>query len=194
MGGEPLLVKNFTKYVEIVRNYFPAAEIVIVSNGLLIEKLSEEQLGALRKYNAGFYVSQYPPTREIADKIIEKLYEAEIRLFLSEPITSFMERQNYDYGMIDKHKEDWMFAWENCPAKVCHTLKEGRLMMCGSVYSLSHLGNYLDEVGYKENSIDLKDNNLSGWDALLKLEKPIEFCSRCYETLNKTYVAWECDR
>ena len=44
LGGEPLLHPNLKEILEIARYYLPSSRIVIVTNGLLLDKLSPEIL------------------------------------------------------------------------------------------------------------------------------------------------------
>ena len=41
MGGEPLLHPDVVEFCKITRNLFPNSEIVLVSNGILLEQLSD---------------------------------------------------------------------------------------------------------------------------------------------------------
>lgn len=68
-GGEPLLYPHFIKACEITRKIFPQNSIVIFSNGLLLNKFSDEEILKLKKMNIIFSISLYPN-----EKILKKLY------------------------------------------------------------------------------------------------------------------------
>lgn len=48
MGGEPLLNPRLTEYIQTSRALFPASDIRIVSNGLLIPKLGDDVLRCIK--------------------------------------------------------------------------------------------------------------------------------------------------
>ena len=73
MGGEPLLNPRLTDYVIVCREIFPDADIRIVTNGLLIPRLSDIQLKTIKENHVKFDISNYPPTRKILPAIKRKL-------------------------------------------------------------------------------------------------------------------------
>ena len=64
MGGEPLLNPKLHDYIKVVRQYFPAAELRIVTNGLLIPKQPDDLWEVMRECHAAMDISPYPPTME----------------------------------------------------------------------------------------------------------------------------------
>ncbi|SEK82913.1 4Fe-4S single cluster domain [Pseudobutyrivibrio ruminis] len=185
MGGEPFVLDDLDWYVDTARGFFEESEIDIVTNGLLIPNVNEEILLAIKKNNINVQISQYPPTRKMIEKIVYKLEQAGVKYQISSPILKFMERrENYEY--VNKIES----IYRNCPNYHCHTMSDGRLFGCGIIKELIERDG--DKVNNKlllENSIDLINPKISGWDALILLERANTLCGYCFEEQN--WVNWE---
>ena len=57
MGGEPLLNPELGSYIRIARQYFPAAELRIVTNGLLIPRQPDNLWEVMRSCHAAMDIS-----------------------------------------------------------------------------------------------------------------------------------------
>ena len=60
----------FIEYLRIVRDIFEGTYICLVSNGLLVQNISPEDMSAMAELNVRFSISLYPPTLEIKDELI----------------------------------------------------------------------------------------------------------------------------
>ena len=59
MGGEPLLHPQVVDFCETTRALFPKSEIVLVSNGILLSKLTDEQINRLNFSKIALCMSDY---------------------------------------------------------------------------------------------------------------------------------------
>ena len=59
MGGEPLLHPEVVKFCKATRELFPNSEIVLVSNGLLLPKLSNLDIEDINDNNIALCMSNY---------------------------------------------------------------------------------------------------------------------------------------
>lgn len=62
LGGEPLLNKELPRFVRCAREAFPYAKLCIVTNGILVPQISDEDWKIYRGNGVEFNVSLYPPS------------------------------------------------------------------------------------------------------------------------------------
>lgn len=178
MGGEPFTNPNLCDFIYAAKRFFPYADIRIVTNGLLLPQIDKNKMGgAFRECNVGIDLSQYPPTREMLEKIIEFTEENNIDILISKKIQKFIRR-------MDSHvNDDYKAAFENCGSNQCHFLRDKRLYLCGIVKLLyenkEFFGLDISEQFVNDNSIDLVHGNEDGWEILRKISFPSEACKYC---------------
>ncbi len=187
MGGEPFLVKQIGDYAKCVREYFPSSGLIVVTNGLLIDEISDDLIKELGRLNVVVEVSQYPPTRKIAEKIITRFEDNGVMVVIGRLISSFMKREEYDFH-VGSYSSDVVF--NNCPDRSCHTLRDGKLMICGTVLKMLKSNSVMAVEESKHYTIDLNKGGYDGWDSLMLLEKPIPLCSMCHNSLIRSYEPW----
>lgn len=73
LGGEPLLNDELEKYILTVKNYYPEAAVIVVTNGILIPKCADSFLDFLREENVCISISEYEPTHKMIAKIMDIL-------------------------------------------------------------------------------------------------------------------------
>jgi len=78
LGGEPLLHPQLSELVDYTRKILPNSRIIIVTNGLLINKLSENTLKKLSESGVIISISLYEPTFQMLDSIINTLNQYNI--------------------------------------------------------------------------------------------------------------------
>lgn len=172
MGGEPLLNPRVTEYVIACREIFPHADIRIVTNGLLIPRLSNSQLKILKENYVKFDISNYPPTRKLFPKIKKKLEAFGIEYHLGFPM-------NYFFRFILEHPSaDPAPAFRNCIFTHCHMLSHGKFSPCSFAHCIGRF-NEAYNLSYPETDcIDLY-SDISGEEILRRFEHPHEFCKYC---------------
>ena len=135
IGGEPLLYPQLCEAIDITGRYWPETNILLTTNGLLLEKVSDEIIGMLCERNIHVYVSQHYNDEEFNPPFfrgIDRLIKFGIRYTI---YTSYMNwRKMYhvnDQGTLLPYQSDWKQAWENCQTKnICPTLLQNRLYKC----------------------------------------------------------------
>ena len=73
---------NLKEIIEIARYYLPNSRIVIVTNGLLLDKLSPEILKAIYDNNIIITISLYEPTFKRMNNILEVLNKYNIKYWI----------------------------------------------------------------------------------------------------------------
>lgn len=187
-GGEPFLNPHIEQYLIETRNKFPYATIRIITNGLLLTRLSESVINAVRDNGIEIGVSEYPPTRDIMDKIIEFGLKNEIAIFIEHgaQITQFEKILTYK-------NEDYVTAWKNCNDSECHLLSEGRIYTCSIALRnydwQDYFGLKISKDEIEECSADILKGEESGWDILAQIGSPSKICRYC--STKPEYVPWE---
>ena len=187
LGGEPLLNLKLELYIALTRKYFPETQIVIVTNGLLILKMKQSLIDTIISCNVFISISQYSPTRNQIERIVDFLEEREIHYYISYPITQFekiltLKEQNGEKAYAERFNRD-------C---VCHTIKDGK-MGCASTFKLydsqKYFGIQIEEEELQKSTINLMDDNIDGWDILKSFRRAPALCKFCNPKSEN--VAWE---
>ncbi len=185
VGGEPFLNPDVGQFAAAVREAFPDATLYVVSNGLLIPHVKGEILDAIRESKAVVYISYYPPTVKMAEKIKERLDEYKVPYTFSKPIRYFQYEVGETAGNgTSNHR--------HCSFISCHILSDdGRLCLCDPpmVYqkNMSRL-NVKREVSEDcwTDLYSVKD----GYELLRQLHRQIPFCKYCL-TRKKIMFPWQ---
>jgi len=173
LGGEPLLHERLLDFIAIARRTFPDAELMIVSNGLLIPDCSNELLHAFHKSDVTFLITVYPPTGVIKGKIKCLLSRNHVKYVFSEPVYTFKRCINLKKAYC---AED-VFA--NCLK--CTTVLDG-ILACGIYHVLQQLRQFFDiDVNDCEKGlgINIFKTELNGWEINEFLSKPSKLCAYC---------------
>ncbi|MCZ9313260.1 MAG: radical SAM protein [Methanocorpusculum sp.] len=180
MGGEALLNPELWKFVEATRKIFPDTDLRVVTNGLLLPKISDQLVSVMLDAHAGFDISHYIPTGRMHEKILAKLTECGVEYsYASEEIATFWRRLTLHPV---SRKED---AFLPCS---CNFLRNGLLSICpfvglidkfNTAYGLSY------PTGERHNIYEVQD----AWKLYEALHSPAEFCRYCEPYADR--FAWE---
>ncbi|MBQ6066658.1 MAG: radical SAM protein [Clostridia bacterium] len=172
MGGEPLLNPHLTDYVRICRDIFPKTDLRIVTNGLLIPRLSDETLQTIKEYDCRFDISNYPPTRKMFPQIKERLEPFEVEYDLGFPMNCFVRT------ILEHPSDDPAPAFRNCIFTHCHMLSHGKLSPCSYAHCIGRLN---AEYGLSFPETDCVDiySDITGGEIIRRFTKPHEFCKCC---------------
>lgn len=200
-GGEPLLNPKLPEFISVTREAFPVADMAVLSNGLLIPKADPALFEAMRKYHVYFWLSGYPPTYRMKDKIIARCDAEGIPISIMPEIEQWRMESIKALGAPPstnwKKAQKW---WSQCPARDSHLLKDGYLYYCcftsplipalydrlGMDIKDNHMWQHLDNLRF-----DLSDPKLDGWAISQKLDHVHECCLYCVNRWpNVKNVSW----
>lgn len=179
LGGEPLLHPQIADFLKISRKYFKKCNIILLTNGTLLDRMDDEFWNACQINNIILKCTKYP---------IKVDYES-------------LERKAKTYGLEITYQNDMgegekmMFKfpfdlqgtqpvqwnYEHCTrSNYCITLKHGRLFTC-PLAAHAHIAKdffHLDMELSEEDSIDIY--KAESFEEITKfLITPIPFCRYC---------------
>lgn len=173
LGGEPLLNPELPRYVYLSRNLYPDADVMVVTNALLLNRLPEETYDAMRKCGAAFMVSLYPPLKAEIDDIISSVKEKGVTVFCSPLIEAFSMKQNLD-GSSDR---DAQFA--RCFQAGCHNVYRGKIAACFLPFTTRYFNEAFRQTLPEDGAIDLYEAGLTTHKLKERLDRSFERCRYC---------------
>ncbi len=195
VGGEPLLHPELLSLFKPLREIYPKSEIIIITNGILLNKQNDDFFNTLKKYNIAISMTHYPIKVDY-EGWINKFNGIGIKAYYFSLDRNKMRKQNLN----PKGTNDKNIAFSKCHEKNCHFVRDGKLYVCTPTPNIIFLNNYFNfnfEVK-KTDYIDLnKIKSASYINA--KFKKPIDFCKYCndkeiefdtYKTSKKELSEW----
>lgn len=175
LGGEPLLNKELIKYCRIVRKAYPYTDIRIVTNGLLLDTISETILTEIAALKIGIDISIYPPTLKILPLIQKRLERCGISIELTPLITEFRKRMNLN------EDADSIAAYSKCGSRHCHFYNNGYLSACPAPYVIKHYCSYFNlEIDILESDrLSIWKEDLTSNEIVSFLHTPMHICKLC---------------
>lgn len=169
LGGEPLLNKEVYKYVSLVRQIYPYAEIRIVTNGTLLNRIDDILVETMKKENALFEISAYPILYDKIDGIVENLRSKGIRYRIGWIANSFKPPIIEEFGYPLKSV--------NCN---CIHLRNGKLARCPLVQYLDYYNaSYGTSYDGSDALIDIYDKNLTFSELWKRINTSFKLCNSC---------------
>ncbi len=185
LGGEPLLNPDLDNYVKLVKKIYPYSELKIVTNGLLISKMSQQLIETLRKYKTGLSISFYPPLKNKMGSIIKFLNENNIEYNYGDPIEEFAYTFTKSKGMAKE------VSYQSC---TCPNLYRGKLYICPIVAYIKYFNEaFQTSIDENEGAINIYDDGITFSILKDKLRQTIQLCDQClYISKEKAHLfPWE---
>ena len=170
MGGEPLLHPQVVDFCEITRSLFPNSEIVLVSNGILLPTLSNEQINRLNQNNIALCMSDYGL----------KLDWNQINKFKIYYFHSKQQMYNISLDLEGKQNPNQSFANCDLVRGGWYFFKNGRLYQCCIMANITFFKNYFNkeiDINLDDISIDVFTHNEE--EIKQFLSHPHEACRYC---------------
>jgi len=187
MGGEPLLHPDVALFIVSTRAAFPGAEVVVVTNGILVAKASPAFWEACRNAHAIVEITVYPP---MAPRVAEcrALCAAEkVELLVSE-MRPFTARLNLQ-GDSDERR-----AFVACRSSgfFCPFLRNGRIHNCYMSALVHYFAGEYGQAIAADKGFDIHSRFATGLGVLWRLNRPIATCQWC--TCRPVRFAWGVSR
>lgn len=180
LGGEPLLHPQLIEIMGITRKAFPVGRIRIVTNGILLPKMTDEFWEKCREFDVEISPSEYPIKFDYnawADEVEKKNVRYSPYSFARKTMYKIYPICSKREGVYGLSRSNFFHCTD---ANHCVTLRDGRMYTCDIAAHAIHLKKYfnLDIQLSKRNGVDIYAVK-SGDDLLEKLAKPIPFCQYC---------------
>ncbi len=182
LGGEPLINPRVCEYLEISRKCLPNANLELVTNGTLLERMPQEFFDSCVKNNIKIRVSVYPIKFDY-DKV-EKYVKAK-----GVNIEIYGVRSNDDswmsMGLSKTDLLDYKKTFLECPyANDCINLIHGKLCFCSNAAYISIFNEFFGE-SYDDSNTCISIHEHTRDEILEFLRTPNEFCKYCHVNDNK---------
>jgi hypothetical protein len=188
LGGEPLLHPECHKIMCIARKYFDKTAVILLTNGVLLTKQTEQFWKSARDNNVWIAISHYPIKLDLETiKKISAEYGVPCGYFKPEAgICDFPSEKDkgqsmYKFRLDLQGRQNTNRPFLRCDwFNNCFTLRDGKLYTCFMVAHIKHFNEYFNKnLPVTEGDyIDIyKSKNVD--EILTFLAKPIPFCRFC---------------
>ena len=177
LGGEPFLNENLGQILLLIKNTFYRSKIIIVTNGILINKISGNLWNLIRENNIIIGISEYPISLNY-DKIYKILDDHGIRY---EIYRKRNENKWYIFQLNEKGDNNRYINFKRCGNdRSCWQLRDSRIYSCPTA-AYSQILNQNFGTQFKVCKSDYIDLNrkISLINLLVFLLKSKNFCRYC---------------
>lgn len=185
LGGEPLLHPQINVFLKDTRKYFPNSKLVLLTNGLLLETMSETFWKAMHDNQIILSISQYPVNLNV-EKIKRIAEKYNITTLVHVYKTFYKANLNIN---SNKNSEE---VFKGCLAQnECVNIADGKIFHCFVPAYIRHLNKKFNmnfEVTTKDYIDIYKAKNVKEINSFLSLASP--FCRYCYDN-NILSLPWE---
>lgn len=190
MGGEPLLHPDLQKILAVTRSSFPGSTVLLVTNGLLLLKMSVDFWECCRENNIVVSPTKYPINLDYEE--IQRIADQHNVQFEFYGGTGNVQKTSWKLPLDLNGRQDPIYNFWTCyRSNFCVNLDNGKLYTCAIAPSIrifnkkfgTHLeldsGDYLDI--YKAQCAD---------DIYNFLAKPKPFCRYCMISKQSFGLPW----
>lgn len=171
LGGEPFLNPEIGDYAKEIRKLLPYTSIYIVTNGILIPKVSDEILRCIEENNICISISEYRPTQDLIERICSRLDK--FGIFYEIRDAKFKEKFNLPLTLNKQSKYPQL-----CISNGCITIWNGKIARCPTLMYIEKFNEYFD-VSLPNGGI-MKLNECPSGNELLKLLcQEVPLCKHC---------------
>lgn len=176
LGGEPLLHPDLMEFLSIARRHFPTSRINLMSNGVLVTRMSEEFWVAMHDNRISLVCDLYPIGLPV-DEIESLCQRYGVPLEWTDPRAEFFKLPIDETG-----SQDAEHSFKGCGGvNNCVLLREGRLYPCAYIAYIDILKDRFDLEGMQpgeDDSIDLF-GSATPWEVFDFLCSPVPWCRHC---------------
>lgn len=172
LGGEPLLNPQLGDFIAYTRRLYPASILTVVTNGLLIPRMSEELMETMRNNTAFLHISYYPPMQERIGAAQAFLYEHQIPY----TITALTREFNKTQTLTPQSDEDFFYR---CFQASCVCMHDGKLAPCFAPFTTKYFNHAFGANLPTDEGINLYDPELTVPMLKASLLVPMNRCRYC---------------
>lgn len=171
LGGEPLLNPDIVRYIKETRKLLPNTYLQIVTNGLLIPRLSEDVFVCIKENRVVVSISEYEPTHRQIEQIRDKLNQYQIPYC----IRSYDSKQKFNKPLSLSEKSKYPNI---CISNGCVNVWNGKIARCPTLMYVQKFNKVFAKNLPTEGILDLRDCP-SGEELLEILQQQVPLCKHC---------------
>ena len=172
LGGEPLLNPEVTEYMKVCRELYPVSPVHLVTNAILLPKMSDEFFDTVRDNNIIICISFYPPMKSKMQQIAELLQSQKVMYRIGGYVQGFFKNQT-----LKKNNPNEIF--KQCGWSQCHNLSDGKIAACYRPFVTKYFNAYYNKGLPEDGALNLYEEGLTTEKLKAHLLKPFERCSYC---------------
>lgn len=180
LGGEPLLHPDLSEMLHITRKNYPYANIVIVTNGILLQQMEEELIEQCRREDIGFNLSLYPAWGNKLEEWQKFLRKNKLRHKIS--YCGEFERRLAEKPIFHGEK-----TTQRCGHDMC--LRGNLIGRCAMALFSDYFNHCFPGILPDSPGIDIFKEE-DGTELIQKLSQPLPLCSHCCAR-DFHYEKWE---
>jgi organic radical activating enzyme len=179
LGGEPLLHKKIDEFIEVAQQSGIAKVVSIVTNGQLLERMSERFWRTIKKLEIDVYPNKMSP--EQVARIKEKCREYGIDWLIA-PQSQFYK----SCSQPGQSPEKIQARFDRCPTrKKCFCVDDGYFFRCPQASLIPKMFLGLDRT---VDGLSLKDLTVEKLQTFLNEKTAFKSCARC--SVEEQYIPW----
>lgn len=190
-GGEPLLHPQLPEIIEYARICFPKSKLKIITNGILLEEVSEKFWFSCKNNDVIISLTHYPIKINIEN--IVKLAEMHCVKLVFQDDTDIREKTMHFDPLDPSGKQNASESYKLCyMANRCFVLENGKLFTCPTIAHIGHFNRFFNQ-NLKVSDRDYVDIYKAECinEALTFFSKPMPFCRYCNKQDRVFGLAWE---
>lgn len=185
VGGEPLLHDNLTEMISDIKDIFEEATITIITNGLLLNNMTEKFWKSVKENDVFLDVTYYPAMKRM-DEVHKVLDSKSIRYKIWPERTIFMNRLN------PKGDSDPKTTWDFCRERSCVTMRDGKIATCYMPITIDYFNEHFGtEIDMLDSIVDLYNPKLTGKELVKKMTSYQNACRYCHEDVPRKWSRCE---
>ena len=184
IGGEPLLNPELDKYIRLIRNVYPYTDIRLISNGILVTKMSDQLIQTIIDNDVTFIVTQYISLKHSIDEINRFLSKTGIRYIVTEAVLEFQKIYNA-LGDSDIDENFYRCHWKGS----CATMYGTKIATCYVPFVIHYLSDKFNLAIEETGKIDVMEEGLTAQEIIKRMHTPFDMCRYCAPKGN--WTEWE---
>lgn len=184
IGGEPLLNPELDKYIRLIRNVYPYTDIRLISNGILVTKMSDQLIQTIIDNDVTFIVTQYISLKHSIDEINRFLSKTGIRYIVTEAVLEFQKIYNA-LGDSDIDESFYRCHWKGS----CATMYGTKIATCYVPFVIHYFSDKFNLAIEETGKIDLMEEGLTAQEIIKRMHTPFDMCRYCAPKGN--WTEWE---
>lgn len=184
IGGEPLLNPELDKYICLIRNVYPYTDIRLISNGILVTKMSDQLIQTIIDNDVTFIVTQYISLKHSIDEINRFLSKTGIRYIVTEAVLEFQKIYNA-LGDSDIDENFYRCHWKGS----CATMYGTKIATCYVPFVIHYFSDKFNLAIEETGKIDLMEEGLTAQEIIKRMHTPFDMCRYCAPKGN--WTEWE---